>query len=183
MEFLELAKLRKSIRGYSDGHIKESTLRYILECARMAPSSANKQVWRFIVVQNKELREEIVKACPFFNKFMASASVIIVACAAGPSSRHNDQDYYLVDVAIAMEHLVLAAAEQGLGTCWIAAFDGIRVKEALGMPEKARVVAITPLGYPAGEKLLPKAMGFITKLRGRKKLGEIAFRDKWESSF
>jgi nitroreductase len=183
MGFLELAKLRKSIRGYSDRHIEESELRYVLECARMAPSAGNKQVARFIVVEDREKREKIVKSCPFFNNFLSSAPVIVVACSASPSSRHNGQDYYLVDVAIAMEHLVLAATEKGLGTCWIAAFDEIRVKEALGMPKEARVVALTPLGYPAKEKLMPRAMGFIAKLRKRKKLEEIAFRDKWEFPF
>jgi len=179
MDFIELVKKRKSVRGYSDKPVENEKLNYILECARRSPSAGNKQVARFVIVKDKNLRERIVKACPFFNSFLSSAPIIVVACAAEPSSMHNEQDYYLVDVAIAMEHLVLGAAEKGLGTCWIAAFDERKVKEILGIPKKARVVAITPLGYPGGEKLFPKAMGFIAKLRGKKKLAEIAFLDRW----
>ncbi|MFH1448633.1 MAG: nitroreductase family protein [Candidatus Micrarchaeota archaeon] len=180
MEFLELVDKRKSVRGYSSKEVEEETLLYVLECARLAPSAENKQVARFVVVRGCELRERLVKACPFFNSFLSTAPIIIAACSAGASTKHNEQDYYLVDVAIAMEHLMLGAAEKGLGSCWIAAFDESKVKGILGIPKEVRVVALTPLGYPAEEKLTQKTMGFIAKLRKRKRLEEIAFNNKWE---
>ncbi len=179
MEFLEIARTRRSIRGYSDKPVEDEKLRYVLECARIAPSARNSQVWGFVVIKDKDTILAITNSCPVFNKFLASAPIIIVACAAGNSSRHNEQEYYLVDVAIATEHLVLAAAEKGLGTCWIAAFDEKRVKEILSIPESARVVALIPLGYPGKEGafgLMSKAVKILTP---RKKLEEIAFSEKW----
>ncbi len=178
--FLELVKKRKSVRGYSSKPVEKDKLDYVLECARLAPSAENKQVSRFVVVGEKEKIRGITDACPFFNSFLSSAPILIVACSAQPSTRHNEQDYYLVDVGIAVQHLVLAATEKKLGTCWIAAFDEPKVKEILNMPENVRVVAITPLGYPEKERITQKALRFITKLRRKKKLGEIVFKEKWD---
>ena len=180
MEFLELVKSRHSVRGYSERPVEEKKLRHVLECARLSPSARNSQVWRFVVVKDEEVKKKITAAMPFFNSFASKAPVIIVACAEGKSSSHNGQEYYLVDVAIALEHLVLAASEKGLGTCWMAAFDEEKVKEALSIPKEVRVVAITPLGYPGSEGLVAKATGKIAKLVSpRKKIEEIAFLDGW----
>jgi len=107
---------------------------------------ANTQCWTFIVVTDPEIRKALAKAG---NPWIAQAPVIIVACAdpTKPGTK-GDQEYYMLDVGIAMEHLILAAADRGLGTCWIGAFDEDVARSVLGVPETIRVVASTPLGYP-----------------------------------
>ncbi|OPX90629.1 MAG: 5,6-dimethylbenzimidazole synthase [Pelotomaculum sp. PtaB.Bin013] len=143
----------------------------------MAPSWKNLQCWRFIVVCSEESKNGILTAIPDANpgkKAIATAPVAIVLCADPQSSGvMGDRYYYLVDSGIAMEHLVLAASAEGLGTCWIGVFDENIVKSALAIPVGWRVVAMTPLGYPDQE----------SSPRPRKKINEIVFREKWNSNF
>ncbi len=148
--------------------MSEEDIEYILEAARLAPSWANSQCWKFVVVTDPEIKEELAKAG---NSWIAQAPVIITACADStkPGTK-EDQEYYMLDVGIAMEHLILAAADRGLGTCWIGAFDEEVAKSALGVPDNIRVVASTPLGYPAQEP----------SPRKRRSLDEIAYFDKYE---
>jgi len=152
MEFYEVVRKRSSIRKYKDRPVEEEKLRRILEAARLAPSAANRQPWHFIVVRDPKVKEELKAA--YGREWFYTAPVIICACG-DPSSawvRSDGKSYLDVDVAIAMEHLILAAAAEGLGTCWIGAFDEEAVKKALGIPEGISVIALTPLGYPAEEK-------------------------------
>ena len=111
---------------------------------------------------------------------MKHAKAIIVACGdPKKSGSRNGMDYYLVDVAISMEDLVLAAADLGLGTCWIGGFDEAKVKQMLNIPEKIKVVALTPLGYPSVEGVRNK---LVTKLIGsnkRKTMENMVHYDKW----
>ena len=146
MEFMDVISKRRSIREYKSDPVSKEDIEYILEAARLAPSWANSQCWKFIVVTDPEVKEELGKAG---NGWIAQAPVIITACAdpAKPGTK-GDQEYYMLDIGIAMEHLILAAADRGLGTCWIGAFDEEVAKSALGVPENMRVVASTPLGYP-----------------------------------
>jgi nitroreductase len=146
MEFMEVIRRRRSIRKYKPDPVPEEEIKYVLEAARLAPSWANSQCWHFVVVTDEEVKRQVAQAG---NEWIAQAPVIIVACAdpTKPGTK-GDQPYYLVDIGIAMEHLVLAAADRGLGTCWIGWFDEEKVKKALGVPENIRVVASTPLGYP-----------------------------------
>lgn len=143
---MDVISKRRSIRKYKPDPVPEEDIRYILEAARLAPSWANSQCWKFVVVTDQQTKEELAKAG---NNWIAHAPVIIVACAdpSKPGTK-GDQQYYMLDVGIAMEHLILAAADRGLGTCWIGAFDEDTVKKVLGVPEDIRVVASTPLGYP-----------------------------------
>jgi len=166
LEFIELVRKRRSIRRYKSDPVPIRKLEYVLEAARLAPSWGNRQCWRFIVVTDEWKRRAIST-----REWVAEAPTVIVGCAYPDlsGSRFNQQ-YYMLDMGIAMEHLVLAAAEQGLGTCWIGGqFDEEEVKQALGIPEGVRVVAMTPLGYPA-ETPGPK---------GRKTMQEIVSYDKW----
>jgi nitroreductase len=180
MEFIDVINNRRSVRGYNDKTVEVEKLEQVLECARWAPSWANKQCWSFIVIKDRDTIEAISKSA-LVNKWLSKAPSIIVACAdPNLSGSHNNMDYFLVDVSIAMEHLVLAAANLGLGTCWIGAFDENKVKKILNIPGNIRVVALTPIGYPAEkpnfrEKMTQK----IVKSSKRKPLDEIVHHEKW----
>src|SRR4030042_4283746 len=149
MEFMDVVRKRRSIRRYKPDPVPEEEIKYIMEAARLAPSWANTQCWHFVVVTDSALKEKIGQAMNG-NKWMARAPVIIVACAdpEKPGMR-DDLANYLVDIGIAVEHLILAATDRGLGTCWVGAFREDMVKEALGVPNNIRVVECIPMGYPA----------------------------------
>jgi nitroreductase len=147
MEFMDVVRKRRSIRRFKPDPVPEEEIKYILEAARLAPSWANTQCWHFVVVTDPEVKVKIGEAG---FRWTARGPAIIVACAdAAQVGFREDQYFYLVDIGIALEHLVLAAMERGLGTCWVVGFSEARVKEILGVPENIRVVALTPLGYPA----------------------------------
>jgi nitroreductase len=166
LEFMDVVRRRRSIRKYKPDPVPESEIEYILEAARLAPSWKNGQCWRYIVVTAPDLRKKIT-----MRDWAAAAPVVVVACAdPGKTEEREGRPYYMLDVGIGMEHLVLAAAERGLGTCWIGLhFEERAVKEALGVPDNIRVVAITPLGYPA--EAPPD--------KGRKPMAEIFSRNHW----
>jgi nitroreductase len=163
---METIRGRRSIRRYRPDPVPREKLDTILEAANLAPSWKNQQCWRFIVVTNEEKRRAITK-----RSWTADAPVVIVGCARpGLSGGNAGQHYYMLDMGIAMEHIVLAAIEQGLGTCWIGGqFDEPAVKEALGVPDDVRVVALLPVGYPAEA---PEA-------KDRKPIDEIVSHEKW----
>jgi len=147
---LQIMKKRKSIRGFKDIEIEKEKLDYILEAFRVAPSAKNLQPWKLIVINDKKIIEELVPACKN-QYFIAEAPIVIAACAFEEEAYGIMGSYlnsYPVDIGIAFEHLILAATEQGLGTCWIGAFFEDEVKKVLDVPEKVRVVALTPVGYP-----------------------------------
>ena len=111
---------------------------------------------------------------------MKNVKIVIVACAdPKKSGSKNGMDYYLVDVAISMEHLVLAATNLGLGTCWIGGFDEVKVKKILNIPEKIRVVAMTPVGYPSDDGMRNKIARKIIRADRRKSLEEMIHYNKW----
>lgn len=167
MTFLELVKQRRSIRRYRPDPVPQTKLDAVLEAARLAPSWANGQCWTFITVTDPKVKHAVAAAG---NDWIEAAPVLVVACAdPAKSGSKGDQSYYLLDIGIAMEHLILAATEQGLGTCWIGWFDERKARAALGVPDTIRVVAMTPLGYP-DESPEP---------RPRKTLGEIVRKDQW----
>ncbi len=168
MDFMDVISARKSVRGYTDKPVEEEKLSKILEVARLAPSWANKQCCRYIVVKDKTKIQELSERFDWLKK----ALVIIVACAdPKDSGDRNGMNYYLVDVGISMQQLVLAATNLELGTCWIGAFDEAKVKKALGVPENIKVVAMTPLGYPAEKEGIGSGK--------RKPLEEIVHHEKW----
>ena len=146
MELMDVIRDRRSIRKYRPDPVPQDKIDAILEAARLAPSWANGQCWTFIVVTDPKIKHEVAQAG---NEWIEHAPAIIVACAdPKQSGAKGDQSYYLLDIGIAMEHLILAAHEQGLGTCWIGWFDEEKVRQALGVPADLRIVASTPLGCP-----------------------------------
>ena len=174
MEFLYVIKNRRSIRKYKPDPVSDEDIEYVLNAARLAPSWKNQQCWRYVVVRNKETIKKIASARPKSKEWLEEAPVMIVACADPDESGHREgKDYYLVDIGISFQNLLLAARDRGLGTCWIGGFDEKTVKDAVGLPENIRVVAYTPLGYPAEEK------GEITD---RKSPEETIFYEKYEQN-
>ena len=180
MEFYDVVRKRKSVRRYTSQMVPEEALARIMEAARLAPSWANKQCWRYVIVDDPELISRVVP--PMVKAFGAPMMVVLCADPAG-SGQRDGKDYYLVDAAISMEHLVLAAAAEGLGTCWVAGrLDEAAIRQALGVPDHLRVVALTPLGFPsegAIGKVIDDAVRAAIGASGRKQLGEIAFRDRY----
>ena len=173
MDIFQVIRDRRSIRRYQDTAVEAEKLEKVLDAARLAPSWKNLQCWRFLVVRDRERREELLSALPTDNpgsRAIATAPVVIVVCAEPTASGvENGIEYYIADTAIAFEHLCLAAHALGLGTCWMGWFDETAIRDALGIPGSIRVVGITPLGYPDQE---PKA-------RPRKSLEEITFYNRW----
>ena len=156
MDVLDAIKSRKSVRRYLDKSIEKEKLIAVLEAGRLAPSASNRQEWRFVIVRDRETRRKLAEAADE-QAFVGEAPVVIVACAE--TDRHImkcEQPCYPIDVAIALDHITLAAVELGLGTCWIGAFDEERVKEILGIPEEIRVVELMPLGYPSDPSIVKK---------------------------
>ncbi len=147
---LEAIKKRKSVRGYLEKEIPGDILQEVLEAARLAPSASNRQPWKFIIVQDKKLKQQLMQASRK-QRFVQEASVVIAGCATNidhvmPNGVHS----FPVDLSIALDHISLQAADLGLGTCWIGAFDQERVKEILHIPENVTIVCLMTLGYPAG---------------------------------
>ena len=170
MDFLELAKRRCSVRSYQPRPIEQDRLGRILEAVRQAPSGSNRQPWKFVVVQNAEVRRQLVPAC-FNQQFIAQAPVVVAGVGLMPERvMRCDIPGDPVDLAIALEHLALAATAEGLGTCWIGAFYQDQVRKVLGIPDSAKVVAVMTLGYPADSQS-PK---------GRKPISEIVCYDRWQ---
>ena len=148
MEFYEVVEARRSVRAYGDDPVEQDKLQRILKAARQAPSAANRQAFKFYVIRDEALRVEMLEA--YGQPWLADAPLIVCACTyPGRAWRRSDgKSYADVDLAIAMEHLVLAAAAEGLGTCWIGAFKPDVVCRLLALPDDLEPVAMTPLGYP-----------------------------------
>jgi len=145
-------------------------LNKILDAAHWAPSGKNGQPWRFVVIHNQELKQKLIKPCRD-QSFIAEAPILIVVIANEDESYQKQGNYmksWAVDGALAMDHLMLAATLEGLGTCWIGAFDEKEVKKALNVPDMLRVVGLTPLGYPAD----------AGRPKKRKELKDIVFYDE-----
>lgn len=151
MDFRELINTRYSVRAYKSEPVEDEKLQHVLDAARLAPTAANRQPFQLIVIHTAGREAELRRI--YKAEWFCKAPLVICACAV-PSrawSRMDDKNYSDVDVTIAMDHLILAATEIGLGTCWIAAFNPIATREALGLPEDVEPVAFTPLGYPADQ--------------------------------
>ena len=149
MEFYDVVKSRKSIRAYKDEPIDPDALRRIGEAVNLAPSACNIQPWCFRIILNREVRNSI-SSC-YKNEWLKKAPAIVVALGNKDAAwKRLDGDSIInVDIGIAMEHLVLAAAAEGLGTCWICAYDVGRMNSVLGILPPWEVIAISPLGKAA----------------------------------
>jgi len=156
-EFISLARNRYSCRSYSDKPVDRDTLAGILEAARLAPSACNRQPWRFIVIESEDMRKVVHQA--YRRDFILPVPVFIIACGVHSEAWHraaDAKDHTDIDVAIAAEHICLAAAAAGLGSCWICNFEPAALAP-LGLPDGTEPVAIIPVGHPAaGTEATPK---------------------------
>jgi len=169
MELMEAIRKRYSCRAYADRAVEPDKLEFVLEAARLAPSAKNLQDWRFIVVTDPDMRRRL-QAASADQAFVGQAPVVLVACSV--SNRIMNmcaQPYASINVAIALEHIALAATSQGLATCWIGSFDPHSVRRILHIPSHIAVVELMTLGYPQGRPASPKRLA----------IEEIACRDKW----
>ncbi len=151
MDFYDVVTSRRSIRAYRDKPVEKEKLGRIREAVQLAPTACNRQPFRFLEVSG-DAPKEAVLSC-YSRDWLRTAPMLMVAVGL-PSqawSRFNGKSIHEVDVAIAMEHLVLAATAEGLATCWICAFDQEALREALGLSATEIPVAMTPLGYAAKE--------------------------------
>jgi len=151
MDFQELARRRYSCRSYLNKPVEEEKLLRVLETARLAPSAKNLQPWHFVVIREEDHLAN-VKSC-YNGNWLRSAPLIIIACGDHKSAwyRADGKNHTDIDVAIAIDHLTLAATDMGLATCWICKFDVIRCAKILQLPEGVEPIAMIPLGYPADQ--------------------------------
>jgi len=151
VEFRELIVRRYSVRAYKSDPIEADKLQFVLEAARLAPTAANRQPFQLIVIRTAGRQAELRRI--YAREWFTQAPLVICACGIPDLAwvRGDGRSYMDVDVAIAMDHLVLAAADVGLGTCWVANFDPIAAREVLRLPNGLEPVAFTPLGYPADQ--------------------------------
>jgi nitroreductase len=184
MDIFEAIRTRRSVRRFQERPVEDETLNALFEAVRMSPSWANLQCWRFIVVKDGTAKEHISELSyveSFFSprgykanparKGLAEAPVVIVACASpADSGTLWDQQYYMTDIGIASQTLMLSARALGLGTVFVGVFDEQKLRELLGVPPTVRIVGLFPLGYPLEEKKDGPP---------RKPLSEIVFHEKW----
>lgn len=170
MDIFEVIEKRRSIRKYKNTEIPQEKLMKVMNAARLAPSAKNLQPWKFILITEENIKQKLVSACRG-QKFIAEAPVIVVACGLRSQAGRlgGNRSSLDVDVGIAFDHLTLAAYSEGLGTCWIGAFDEDEVKKILGVPDDVSIIALTPLGFPDEEKNVYK----------RKSIDEIICYNKW----
>jgi len=183
MTFSELVQKRRSVRRYSNRPVAKEDILKCLETARLAPSACNSQPWHFIVIDEPELRKRV--AARIFsglygmNKFAKEAPVLVAVVSekmkflAAVGSQVRDTRYFLTDIGIACEHLILQAEELGIGSCWMGWFDEKALKEEMNIPRNKKIDIVIALGYAAEDKIIPKA---------RKSLEEISSFNSYSGS-
>jgi nitroreductase len=164
---------RKSVRAYAPKGLTDEELEALIKAAISAPSAGNMQPWGFVAVRDRGVKEALVEAA-HGQSFIASAPVVIVVCAdpARTTPRYGERGeklYCLQDTAAAVENIMLTAAHNGLGTCWIGAFDEGMAAAAIGLPGGIRPVAMIPVGYPAQDPTP----------RPRRPVAEVLHMDHW----
>ena len=172
MEIREAIAARKSVRSFLPRPVEEDKIASMLEAARMAPSARNLQEWRFIVITDPNTINAIVQQSIPSQQFIATAPLLFVCCAVTDRAIMTcGHPRYAVDCAAAVDHMLLAAVSEGLGTCWIGGFRQQPVKDILGIPAAVEVFALIPTGYAAD--------GGIVK-KNRKELDEIVCYGSWK---
>ena len=170
MNFQELIKKRYSVRAYKPDPVEEDKLARVLEAARIAPTAANRQAFRVIVIETAKRKADLQRI--YGRDWFVQAPIVLCVCAVPSEAWVRKADGWNaaeVDATIVMSHIVLAAAEEGLGTCWIAAFDPAAAREVLGLPLDVIPSAFTPLGYAADSAASKK----------RRPLADLVRRDHW----
>jgi len=181
METLETISKRASLKpNFSEREVEKVKITKILEAARLAPSARNSQPWRFIVVSGKKKVENVVTKAFFgFNQAVKDAPVLIIVCANPKDDDiHEGREYYLFDVGLAVENMLLAATDLGLVTHPMTAVNEVELRKVLHIPEEVRFVVATPLAYPKGGSYEEAAQERLSQ-RTRKGLNEIVYSDVW----
>ena len=170
MDFEELIAKRYSVRAYKADPVPEGLLARVLEAARLAPTAANRQPFQVFVVRTAGREAELRKV--YHRHWFTQAPLVLCVCTVPAQAWVRSFDgkcYADVDAAIVMDHMILAAAAAGLGTCWIAAFDPAAAREVLKLPEGIEPVLFTPLGFPADQ----------AKSKARRPLEELVHYERW----
>ena len=169
MDFFDLSQQRYSVRAYKPDAVEDGKLQKILDAARLAPTAANRQPFQLIVIHTAGRQAELKRLYP--RDWFSQAPIVIGVCALPSVAwvRKDGKNYADVDATIAMDHLILAAADLGLGTCWVAAFDPAAARELLKLPDGVEPIAFTPLGYPADQR----------RPKDRKQLTALVRYDHW----
>ena len=170
MEYSELIAARYSVRAYRPDPVEDKKLQAVLEAARLAPTAANRQPFQLVVMRTAGREEEIGKI--YRKPWFVQAPIVIGVCAISSLAWVRESDRFnarIIDASIVADHLILEATNQGLGTCWIAAFNVEAARSVMGLPDEAEPVIFTPLGYPADQPG-PKI---------RKPLRDLVRYDRW----
>jgi len=169
MEFQDLIRARYSVRAYLPDPVEDEKLKRVLEAAQMAPTAANRQPFQLIVIHTEGRKEALGQI--YQREWFVQAPLLVCAVGVPRISwvRGDNRRYLDVDVAIAMDHLILAAADIGLGTCWVAAFNAQAARRILNLPDEVEPLIFTPLGYPADQ---PEG-------KERKPLSELVRYESW----
>ncbi len=169
MDFADLSLQRYSVRAYKPDPVEDSMLNQVLEAARMAPTAANRQPFQLLVIHTDGRQAELKRI--YHRDWFSQAPLVIGICAVqdGAWVRRDGRNYADLDATIAMAHLILAATDLGLGTCWVAAFDPAAAREILQLPAGAEPIAFTPLGYAADQP----------KPKDRKPMAELVRYERW----
>jgi nitroreductase len=171
MDVFEAVEQRRSIRSYQDTPVPREVLEKILEAARLAPSANNREPWHFIAVTNPEKRKELSKG--MWAKFLTQTPLVIVACGDKKAS----PKWYAVDVALAVENMVLTATNEGLGTCVVGSFDEKDVKMLLKIPENFEALIMLAVGYPIEKVDLSSKL--LNLVRTKKTFSEVASEEEY----
>jgi nitroreductase len=171
MDVFEVIQERRSIRSYQDKPVPRKLLEKILEAGRLAPSAKNSEPWHFIAVTDAVKRKALSGGT--WAKFLMQSPLVIVACGDKKAS----PDWYAIDVALAVENMVLTAVGEGLGTCCVGSFIEKDIKEALKIPEKFEVLVMLAVGYPSGK--LDLSSKLLNIVQTRKTLAEVASEEEF----
>ena len=169
MDFSDLSQQRYSVRAYKLDPVEDEKLQRVLEAARLAPTAANRQPFQLVVIHAAGRQADLKRV--YHREWFSLAPLVIAICALPAAAwvRRDGKNYADVDATIAMDYLILAAADLGLGTCWVAAFDPVAAREVLQLPDGVEPIAFTPLGYPADQP----------KPKERKPLAELVRYERW----
>ena len=169
MEYFDLIQKRYSVRAYQPDMVDDQKIDMLLEAARLAPTASNRQPFRIIITKTAGKQEELANV--YHRDWFWSAPLVVCACGIPGEAwvRKDGKIYLAVDVAIVMDHFILAAANQGLGTCWIAAFNEEAARQFFSLPTEVEPIILTPLGYP------------VNSLREmvRKPIEQLVYYEKW----
>ena len=169
MDFIDLINKRYSVRSYKSSPIEDDKLLKVLNAARMAPTASNRQPFQIIVIHTMGREEELLTI--YQRDWFVQAPLVICVCGLPANAwiRRDNKLYLDVDIAIVTDHMILAATELGLGTCFIAAFDAVNARKVMSLPEDVEPILLTPLGYPNDEP----------RIKTRKNLDEIVRYERW----